>query len=400
MIEPEDYARENERLQLLCSYAILDTLPEKDYDNLAKLAAEICGTPISLVTLLDDNRQWFKSNYGLEMSQTPKEFAFCAHAIKDDTKILMVEDARKDIRFKGNPLVEDEPHIVFYAGVPLRGADGLPLGTLCVIDHQPKRLSENQIRALNILSNQVMNLLELRKKKMQLEMANSVLESNNLALERFANLVAHDLKSPLNNIISLARSFNVLYGDKLTEEGLKLIGYIRNSADSLKNLIDGLLDYSKSVSFVKAKKSPILLETFWKDIAQLFSSVADCAITFKSDLQYINANTIAVQQIIINLISNAIKYNDKKQIEIELCIKAAGENYHITVMDNGMGISKKNQDEIFELFHTLSIKDRFGKIGTGIGLATVARTVNNLGGKISIDSEIGKGTSFTCIVSK
>jgi len=400
MIEPEDYARENERLQLLRSYAILDTLPEKDYDNLAKLAAEICGTPISLVTLLDDNRQWFKSNYGLEMSQTPKEFAFCAHAIKDDTKILMVEDARKDIRFKGNPLVEDEPHIVFYAGVPLRGADGLPLGTLCVIDHQPKRLSENQIRALNILSNQVMNLLELRKKKMQLEMANSVLESNNLALERFANLVAHDLKSPLNNIISLARSFNVLYGDKLTEEGLKLIGYIRNSADSLKNLIDGLLDYSKSVSFVKAKKSPILLETFWKDIAQLFSSVADCAITFKSDLQYINANTIAVQQIIINLISNAIKYNDKKQIEIELCIKAAGENYHITVMDNGMGISKKNQDEIFELFHTLSIKDRFGKIGTGIGLATVARTVNNLGGKISIDSEIGKGTSFTCIVSK
>ncbi|MER3329975.1 MAG: GAF domain-containing protein, partial [Candidatus Kapaibacterium sp.] len=166
MIGPVDHIKENERLKELESFSILDTLPEEDYDNLTAIAAQICGTPISLVSLLDDKRQWFKSHHGLGVSETPKEFAFCAHAINDNDKVFMIKDAREDERFYDNPLVTDEPFVIFYAGIPLVTDDGLPLGTLCVIDHEPKVLSQSQIDALKALSEQVMNLLRLRKSKM------------------------------------------------------------------------------------------------------------------------------------------------------------------------------------------------------------------------------------------
>ena len=399
MIKPENHEREEERLELLQSYAILDTLPEEDYDNLTKLAAEICHTPVSMVTLVDDHRQWFKSNHGLNSSETPKEYAFCAHAIKDDNGIFMVEDARKDTRFIDNPLVDGEPHVIFYAGVPLKGPDGLPLGTLCVIDHEPNVLNANQIEALNILSKQVMNLLELRKKKLQLEKTNSVLKRNNQELERFADVAAHDLKAPLTNIISLAQSFHMIYKDKLDEEGRKIIGHIENSADTLKNLTDGILDYSKSVS-VKPESSRIVLKTFGQNIARLFSATDNCSITIKSDLEYIVANKIALEQVLINLVTNAIKYNDKKRIEIELSVEDIGKFYSISVTDNGIGIPEKDQARIFELLQILSNKDRFGKRGSGIGLATVKRTVASLGGEIKVQSELGKGSKFTFTLKK
>jgi len=158
----EKHKHENERLKLLESYSILDTLPEIDYDNLTAIASEICNTPISLVSLIDSKRQWFKSHHGLNISETPKDYAFCAHAIIDPNDVFIVQDTRKDERFFDNPLVTGDPNVIFYAGVPLVGANNLPIGTLCVIDHKPKLLSQTQILALKALANQVMNLLELK----------------------------------------------------------------------------------------------------------------------------------------------------------------------------------------------------------------------------------------------
>ncbi len=147
MIPPKDHIKEKERLAALDSYSILDTLPEEDYDNLTAIAAEICGTPISLVSLLDNERQWFKSHHGLGATETPKEFAFCAHAINEDDDIFIVQDSRTDERFHDNPLVIGEPRVIFYAGIPLTTEEGLPLGTLCVIDHKPKLLSQGQLNS-------------------------------------------------------------------------------------------------------------------------------------------------------------------------------------------------------------------------------------------------------------
>lgn len=132
--------------------------------------------PHSLVSLLDEKRQLFKSHHGLRVSETPKELAFCAHAINQPSNILIVEDAREDVRFHDNPLVTDNPYVIFYAGISLVNENGYPLGTLCVIDSKPKKLSSTQINALNALSAQVLTVMELRRKKFQLEASNALLE--------------------------------------------------------------------------------------------------------------------------------------------------------------------------------------------------------------------------------
>ena len=163
MTLPQIPINETERVQSLHSYSLLDTLPEEEYNNITKLAAYICGTPISLISLIDEKRQWFKSKHGLEAQETLRDFAFCAHAINTPEKALIVENARLDERFHDNPLVQDDPNIIFYAGIPLKSTNGLGLGTLCVIDNTPRNLTPEQISNLKALASQVENLFESRK---------------------------------------------------------------------------------------------------------------------------------------------------------------------------------------------------------------------------------------------
>lgn len=159
---------EQQRVDTLKRYALLDSLPEADYDAITQLAAYICQTPVSLISLVDADRQWFKSNHGLSFRETPRQFSFCAHNIIDPSTPMIVEDARQDERFAHNPLVTGDPHIVFYAGVPLVDADGVALGSLCVIDSQVRQLSQEQLNALALLSKQVVNLMTLRRVNQQL----------------------------------------------------------------------------------------------------------------------------------------------------------------------------------------------------------------------------------------
>ena len=161
-------ADELQRLTALESYAILDTLPESQYDDLTLLASQICGTPIALVSLVDGNRQWFKSRHGLEVEETPRTVSFCAHAIHGDD-VFEVRDARSDSRFSDNYLVTGEPYVRFYAGAPLVTPGGHRLGTLCVIDQKPRRLNDEQRRALSALARQVITQLELRRAVEQME---------------------------------------------------------------------------------------------------------------------------------------------------------------------------------------------------------------------------------------
>ncbi len=147
-------------------------MPERAYDDITKLATFICDTPIALISLVDKDRQWFKSRQGLGVSQTPRQASFCAHNLDGATDLLVIEDARMDDRFAQNPLVNGEPNIVFYAGAPLVTADGFVLGSLCVIDKKPRQLSGDQQHALLALGRQVMNLIELHQANQQLAESN------------------------------------------------------------------------------------------------------------------------------------------------------------------------------------------------------------------------------------
>ena len=160
---------ENQRLLALQRYQILDTLPEQAFDDLTVLAASICDTPIALVSLVDEKRQWFKSKVGLEATETPRDLAFCAHAILSPSKPLIVPNALEDERFASNPLVLSDPNIRFYSGVPLVTPDHFPLGTLCVIDRVPRQLTRQQLTALQALGRQVISQLELRLNVAKLE---------------------------------------------------------------------------------------------------------------------------------------------------------------------------------------------------------------------------------------
>ena len=186
---------ENEvaRVQALHQYAVLNTAPEPAYDQLAELAASICGTPLAAVSLIESDRQWIKANVGLNFSETARDVAFCAHTIAQ-RDLLVVPDATLDPRFADNPLVTSEPHIRFYAGAPLITSDGHALGTLCVLDYAPRQLDDQQREALRVLSHQVVARLELRKTKTHLQAvernAGSTLEALRASEEFKTRLIA------------------------------------------------------------------------------------------------------------------------------------------------------------------------------------------------------------------
>ncbi len=176
---------ESARLDELRGLDLLDTLPEKAFDDLTALASQIAGTPISLVSLVDEDRQWFKSEHGLGARETPRDEAFCAHAILDHGNVMVVEDTLTDPRFVDNPLVVSDPGIRFYAGAPLVTSRGHALGTLCVIDREPRHLTREQLGALETIARQVVVLVELRRSVTALAAAALVQRRHEAELEHY-----------------------------------------------------------------------------------------------------------------------------------------------------------------------------------------------------------------------
>ncbi|CAN5232610.1 hypothetical protein BH20BAC1_BH20BAC1_05400 [soil metagenome] len=392
-------AHEDARLEALKSYHILDTLSEKDYDDITLLAATICKTPISLITFIDENRQWFKSHPGILISETLREYAFCAHALDSPKEPLIVEDSRKDERFANNPMVTGDPFVVFYTGMPLVTPDGYPLGTLCVLDHEPRKLSDDQINALDILSKQVVTLLEIRKSNSMLQETKEELEIRNKELEQFTSVVSHDIKASLSGIVMANQILEEQYSEALGKEGSEVLGVAKRSSIKIQALVDGILSYYKG-GFHSGQVEEFNITEFFKSLDFIPPANKKCELIYPTEGQMIRMNKTQLEQIFSNLISNSIRYNDKDDIKIEITFSEAPQQYFFSLSDNGIGIAGEDQDKVFNLFTRISSQDAESKPGYGIGLSTVKKIVEINGGIVTIDSTQGKGTKISFNIKK
>jgi signal transduction histidine kinase len=391
---------EKERLKVLNDYNILDTLPEEEYDAITKIASGICNTQIALVSIVDENRQWFKSTHGINATETPRDISFCAHSILDPDKLFIINDATKDERFFDNPITVNEPNVVFYAGAPLNSAEGFPLGTLCVIDNKPKVLSENQKESLLLLSKQVVILLELRKKNKELEASNKKVKKLNEKLNNFAFRLTHDLKSPINGVHYL---LNVLKEDHLAlfknTEAEGHLSLISDRIVYIDDLINEILNYSKVTSeniVFEDFNVKVLLDRIINNIDFEKKILLD---TTNLDFQ-IFSSKIGLLQVFQNLISNSRKFCDEEKSIITVSFKEDSDKFYFIYEDNGPGIEEKYWTKVFALFETLGNTNNTNN--TGIGLATVKAIIKRLGGKIELKKRVDdkKGVCFSFYIDK
>lgn len=399
MIAPKFPVDEAQRLAAVRSYNLIDTLPEKDFDNITALTASICEVPISLVTLLDADRNFLKSHYGLNFNESPRDISFCGHAILEDSNIFIVEDARMDPRFSDNPLVT-QMNAIFYAGVRLVNPDGYVLGTLCVFDTKPRKLSKTQIKALGALSYQVVNLFEARKRNRTLLAVQQELREKNEELKNFAGIVSHDMKMPLANMIITSDILRSKYGEHLDAQGREYLEYIKQSSFTLSEYITGLLEHYESDKTAQLIGEAFDSQDLFEEIIELLNINLDCEINLPENNIEMLANKAALEQIILNLVGNSLKYNDKEKIIITISCTEKNGYYHFSISDNGIGIPKNKLDQIFDLFMTTGNLDRYGKKGNGIGLSTVKKLVNKLGGEIQVSSKLGHGTTIAFSILK
>jgi K+-sensing histidine kinase KdpD len=400
MVKPPIPPNEKERLAALHEYNILEAEAGKEFDDITQLASEICQTPISLITLIDEQRQVFKAGANLPASEIPRDLAFCSHAINHPLDPFVIEDMRIDERFADHPFVQGEPHVVFYTGIPLINPEGYALGTLCVLDKKSKSLSQNQILSLKILAEQVVKLFELRRANFRLKALKEILEARNEELQQFAYVVSHDIKSPLASIVLASEMLRENFGETIDEGNDQLLKVLNRASFKIKNLVDGILAYYRAEKALSDGAESFQLNLFLLSIAEMLNVNQKAEIVCPADQTQIYMNKTALEQILVNLLQNALKYNDSNRPRVEISFTQDDTFYYFAITDNGRGIAHEEQEKIFELFTTLGLSDRFGTQGTGIGLFTVKKLVEKLSGKINLMSVPGEGSTFSFSIKK
>jgi signal transduction histidine kinase len=376
---------EAERLQALRSYGILDTAIEPAFDDITRIATHVCQTPISMVSLVDENRQWFKSEIGLGMRETPLDHSICAHALLEHS-FLEVPDTTRDSRFDCNPLVTGATHVRFYAGALLRTPDGLPLGTVCVLDHEPRQLSAEQRDILAALARQVMSQMEFRR---------ALLLSDRLQrnVGRLMAVAGHDLKQPLQvMVIAIDRIRNKLSDPKDRHR----LGLAVDAGMRMAEELDRLAETSVLQSGVGAPK----LKSF--AVSDIFDSIVHnwhlhaeakgLRLVVLPSHARIVSDPGMLRAIIGNLVGNAIKYTERGRVLVG-CRKR-GSFLSIEVLDSGSGIPAEQFSAIFDAFHQINPASE----GLGLGLSIVRRTAEALGHEIGLKSDLARGSHFTVLV--
>ena len=376
------------RLAALDRYQILDTAPEQAYDDFTQLAARICGVPIALVSLVDKDRQWFKSTVGLEAPQTPREQAFCAHAIVDN-QLLVVPDATHDPRFEGNPLVTGDPHIRFYAGAPLVTGSGHGLGTLCVIDRTPRELSSDQLASLQALSRQLMAQLELRHALLQLTEAER-------AKKVFVAHVSHELRTPLTSIrgaLALVRESE----PDLSDDTRELLSAAHRNADRLLALVNDLLDLERvgsgELAIMKAECDLAGAIARALETVRPIATDAGVIVSAAATSSRLQADSERLTQVLLNLLANAVRFSPRGGV-VTIGVTGEGGRVRVSVDDQGPGVPAAFRAAIFEPFKQVQGSAAHRKGGTGLGLTISRAIVHGHDGTIGVGDAPGGGARF------
>ena len=389
---PSD-ASEDARAKALNRYGLLDEEDTQVFDDLTFMASMVCDAPIALVTLLNENLQLFKGVFGLARDPMPIEHSFCTHAMESPDQLLVITNARADQRFADNPYVHGEDQFVSYAGAPLVTDQGVPLGTICVLDKQPREWTDAQQKALRILSTQVMDHIETKQQVQELKRSKYVLESLNKQLDQFAYIISHDLKAPVRHQTSFARLIIEDYADQLDDEIVELLERIVSAGVQAQDMISDLNDYLHTVQTAFGERHQVDLQRIIDEVVRLADPPPHVRIEARAgDLKLVNGNASALRHILLNLLNNAIKFNDRTDGQISIHSYLEGDYVIISVKDNGPGLNEQERTQIFQLFGRGS--QGANKPGKGLGLAIASKLAQNLGGSIELESTLGEGADF------
>lgn len=395
---------EQERLAALKRYNIIDTLPEEEFNDIAKLVAYICDVPAAHVSFIDEKRQWFKATVGFEAPEVPRDTTFCQYTIMD-SEMWVIPDARKEPRLIDNPNIYDGFKVRFYAGIPLTTPDGYNIGTICAIDHVVKDINDEQKNALSILAKHVISQLELRIKNIELDKQKEIAELAIYAKDSFLANMSHEIRTPLNAIIGFT---DLIAKTALDSTQKDYIESVQTAGENLMLIINDILDLSKIESgnlIIEAQ--PFNLKNTLKHTYDLLKVKVPDDIEFNLFLdadmpEMVLGDRGRLNQILTNLAGNAIKFTQEGDITVS--VKKIAENDHeytlrFSVKDTGIGISEDKLSTIFDRFTQAeeSTTRRYG--GTGLGLNIVKQLVELQNGVINVKSTLGRGSEFYFILS-
>ena len=389
-------ANESQRLERLRNYGVLDTPAEEAFDRVVRLAAAILDVPIALISLIDDGRQWFKAKVGLDAPETPRDFAFCAHAILGND-VFVVADAALDPRFKTNPLVVGDPKIRFYAGAPLTTHDGLNLGTVCAIDRKPQTLTEEQKVLLRDLGAIVIDQMELRAAGRKALAEVDERRRVDAFMTAFVSTVNHELRTPLTSIIGAIDLINSGAMGEVSPEVADLLTIADRNSAVLLRLINDLLDSAKIADGnLKLDLTTFDLDTAVREsVENMASYFRDHHVTVIYDGESgasVRADKVRLAQVMNNLLSNAVKFSPQGG-EVRVALRRVDGRAEVSVSDRGGGIPVSIRGRIFQKF----VQGDGGaakRPGTGLGLSIAKAIIEQHGGQIGFQTETGVGTRF------
>ncbi|TSD66085.1 GAF domain-containing sensor histidine kinase [Inquilinus sp. KBS0705] len=393
MIKPPVPENEMERIISLADYDLDYSGFEESFKDLAKLAAKVAGTSISLVNLIDSYTQWTITNHGLDIEQMPREDSVCQYTIVNEH--FEVEDLRADDRFKDKFYVTGQPLVRYYYGVPLRTSDGHNLGALCVLDRDLKSLSPEKTELLKIIADEIVNRLNAHKLISKL---NGKLKEANESRKK----VAHDIRGPLGGIIGLAQVISDQGKENEIDEVLEFINLIQKSGRSLLELADEILSIDKPD---KLNSDQFNLTVFKDKLEKLYVPQAmNKNIKFVVNTS-VNSSGIPFSkskllQITGNLISNAMKFTPKDgSVTVDLSLKIEEDHnlLQINVTDTGVGLDTDSINNILS-GNASSTNGTSGEQGYGFGLALVKHLVDSLKGTMHIYSQPGQGANFEVVL--